>query len=52
MRRAVTAYLETMEILYMTFLIMYEIRNVYRILKSERLKDKKISGMMQLSTKQ
>lgn len=34
----------------MTFLIMYKIRNAYRMLKNERIKDKKIAGMMQLSS--
>lgn len=49
---SITAYLPTMEIPYMTFIVMYEIRNVYRLLKNEGLKDKEVAGMMELSSNQ
>lgn len=49
---SITVYLQTMEIPYMTFTVMYKIRNVYRLFKNEGLKDKEVAGMIELSSNQ
>lgn len=49
---SITVYLPTMEIPYMTFIVMYKIRNVYRLLKNKGLKDKEVAGMMEVSSNQ
>lgn len=49
---SITVYLPTMEIPYMTFIVMYKIKNVYRLLKNKGLKDKEVAGMMEVSSNQ
>lgn len=49
---SITVYLQSMEIPYMTLIVMYKIRNVYRLLKNKGLKDKEVAGMKELSSSQ
>lgn len=49
---SITVYLPTMEIPYMTFIVMYEIKHVYRLLKNEGLQDKEVAGMMEFCSSQ